>query len=325
MVKRKYLRNIYIITILVFCNIQDVFAIVWMPDKGRYNIAITYNVADQYSQNSRDKRSKQFINIQNKIYALGMKKAQIYQKAVNEKRELLNSETHNIANIEQILKELEQQAIMLSSFSDDQFACYNIEYGVTNNDSLGTKISYKDSSFTDIGYNSEPKLKVGYDVDLYYKHKFYDNKGLTAVFQPKVNLSCYSHSTYTHYYELALAFNKSKKKRNYSTYSEIIMAARNHHNQNINKNFGYIVAISEGINFNNGISINNFTEYTKADFFNILYRYVLYDQLSVAKDFYFGKLKSQKFTMQLGYFWKTSLVKSVYSVSGPLFSLWFDA
>ena len=102
------------------------------------------------------------------------------------------------------------------------------------------------------------------------------------------------------------------------------IAARKYFRKEATNKVGYTISMLEGIELENGIMFSNYTEYERSKFTNFLYTSTVYDQISVAKEFYFDNLRMQNFTVQIGYFWKGSTADHIYTISGPIFSLWFD-
>ena len=141
--------------------------------------------------------------------------------------------------------------------------------------------------------------------------------------QPKSHYLTYSGAKDRHYFDVALLMVYSRKnKRKFTTFCEVGISARQYTSKN--NPVGYTLIMLDGIRFRNGIVLSNYTEYEKTKSENFLYGRTIYDQISVAKEFYFDNLKTQYFTIQMGYFWKSSMKDSLYTVSGPIFSLWLD-
>ncbi|GAB4168649.1 MAG: hypothetical protein Tsb006_7120 [Rickettsiaceae bacterium] len=320
MVKGEYLKIIAVFVLLPLNSYADA----WLPEPGSYNVSSSYLLVDKKSQKRRSLRSKLFIAIQDEIARLGAEKGFIHNKALELERNLLNSEIKQLENIDREIKELEQASSELFAFSDDNSAYFELEYGATDFQSFGVKVGNKVDKFVDTDSKKNSVAKTGKDVSIYYKYKFYECNNVIATVRPRIYSSAYKKSSCSQYYDLSLLLGHSKARKSYSTYFELGITARKYFSKYVSNNVGYVIATQEGIKFTNGFSIINFTEYEKAKFANILYRQTVYNQFSIAKEFQSDNLKPNYFTIQVGYFWKGSLVNRFYTVSGPVISLWLN-
>jgi hypothetical protein len=265
-----------------------------------------------------------FIEMQDEIFGLSRLPAQIYKKANEEGRPLLNSEQRAIEEIKQDIESLEQEASELTSFSDESLSYFELEYGAAESHSFGTKIGYKQNCFADINSGKANATKSGQEIDIFYKYKVFNNKNWIVTLRPKAHFSTFDKSESLKYIDFGLLVGKVRSKDNKS-YIEWGVALRNYRGGLVIGNtISYVLSTQEGMYIGKGFMLTNYTEYEKAKFKNILYRRTIYEQISIAKEIIVDKPKLKCFTIQVGYFWKTSLVNRYYTLSGPTFSLWFN-
>lgn len=328
MVKRKHLstRSIILLSV-IFIYRPSSYASAWLPEPGSYKYLASFSVIDKTSQKKRDDRSKIFVQIQNAIYTLDTEKNTIRKFAENQDRELLNSEIRDIEKLDMDIQKLEEDAKTISAFSDDKMAYFEVEYGATDTQSFGLKLGYKTDKFAAINNRaSHQATKTGKDLDIFYKYKLFSNDGLVVTLQPLFHYATYSGNNCWHNLDMKLliGYSNINETRKYTTFCEMGIAARKYFRKEASNKVGYTASMLEGIEFTDGVIFSNYTEYERTKFTNFLYTSTVYDQISVAKEFYFDNLRVQNFTVQIGYFWKGSMADHLYTISGPIFSLWFD-
>ena len=328
MVKRKYLGTSFTILLsIIFIYQPNSYASAWLPERGSYKYLTSFSAIDKTSKKRRDERSEIFVKIQNTIYTLDNEKNIIRQSAKNQDRELLNSEIRDIEKLDIDIQKLEEDAKTISAFSDDKMAYFEVEYGATDTQSFGLKLGYKTDKFAEISNStSHQATKTGKNLDIFYKHKLFSSDSLIVTLQPLFHYATYSGNNYWHNVDMKLliGYSSINKTRKYSTFCEVGIAARKYFRKVATNKVGYTISMLEGIELENGIMFSNYTEYERSKFTNFLYTSTVYDQISVAKEFYFDNLRMQNFTVQIGYFWKGSTADHIYTISGPIFSLWFD-
>ncbi len=296
----------------------------WLPEVGTYNLYSSHSYIDQRSRKIRNIRKEAFIDMQNEIQELSMAQALIHKRAAQKGRELLNSELRDIEEINRDIEVLEEESAELSSFSDDSSSYFELEYGLADSHSFGTKLGYKIDKFADINSGKTFATKSGQEIDIFYKYKIFDNESLVATIRPKIHFSTYDKRKSLSYSDFELLIGHSRMKKSYSTFFECSIAPRKYSGRIIGNSIGYVLSLHEGIKLGKGFTISNYTEYEKAKFVNILYRRTIYDQVSIAKEITFDTLRLNCFTAQIGYFWKGSLVDRYYTISGPIFSVWLN-
>lgn len=325
--KRGLLQKIaaFIILLLLFIlSAATSYAGAWLPEVGTYNLYSSHSFIDERSRKIRNIRKGIFINMQNDILELGMAQVMIRKRAVDLGRELLNSELRSIEQIKRDIDLLEQESEELSSFSDESSSYFELEYGLADSHSFGTKLGYKTDKFADINSGKTLETKPGQEIDIFYKYKFFDNESLVATIRPKIHFSTYNKRKSLSYTDFELLVGHSRIKKGYGTYFECGIAMRKYYSSIVDQSIGYVLSMQEGIKLGKGFTVSNYTEYEKTKFTNILYRRTIYDQVSIAKEIAFDNLMLNCFTAQVGYFWKGSLVDRFYTVSGPIFSVWLN-
>ena len=324
MAKRKYITIYRIVVATIICIASLItYAGAGQPKPGEYKFYLSYNFVNKPSIKNRNVRAAYFIKAQNAI-ALLKERSKIINNTIHElNRALLNSEIRELEEIERLILELEQEAIELASFSDHNATYFEVEYGLNNLESVGGKMSYKTDIFADYRSKRQTSHMNGKDISLYYKYKFYQAGKITALIQPRIYSSMYNNKISNQYCDISLLLSYIREKKNYDVIYELSMTMRNYFGRNARNNIGYVVTTQEMIKTSQGFIISNFTEYEKAKFTNMLYRSTIYNQISVAKELHLGNLRVCGPTLQVGYFWKGSLVNRLYTLSGPVVSLWF--
>lgn len=323
MVQRKYLAiNLIIIltTIIAPCS----YASAYLPKAGNYKYFLSSAFVDKMSNKKRRQKIDLFIQAQDFIYMYRAEQESIRNNARQENRALLNSEQRNIETLDQVIKKYEKITKEIAAFNDNTTSYFEVEYGVTDQQSVGMKIDYSTSKFAEIKNNKATKTNyVGKGLDLFYKYKLFENDKFIVTLQPKLHYSTYHNNTSSSI-DMGLLFGHSQESKKYKTFQEFSITLRKHFDQHIKNSLGYVISMTEGAQFNNGILIINYTEYEHKNSAHWLDRAIIYEQVSIAKIFSLDTLDRQSVTAQLGYFWKGSVAKSPYAISGPIFTLWFD-
>jgi hypothetical protein len=316
----------YIIILLIFFVLRatKAHAGAWLPEKGTYNLYSSHSYIDEHSRKARNMRRDLFIEMQTEIQKLSKIPPQIYRETDELQRPLLNSELRLIEEIKQDIEILEKEASELTSFNDENSSYFELEYGAAESHSFGTKIGYKQSCFADINSGKPNLTKSGQEIDIFYKYKVFNNENWIVTLRPKVHFSNFDKNKSLTHIDLELLVGKSTTKDNHRSYIEWGVGLRNYYGLVINNTISYVLSMQESMYIGKGFTLNNYTEYEKAKFINILYRRTIYDQISITREIVVDKPKLKCFTAQIGYFWKTSLVNRYYTLSGPTFSLWFN-
>lgn len=316
MAKREYITR-YTVVILLVSYSNNLTAGAWIPKRGNCKVSVTHAFVDKQSKKYRDERIELYRNVQDEMLILGARKIFIYKSAIEQKRALLNSELRELEEIEEISKKLLKESFYLLAFNDNQFTYAELEYGVDEQHGIGLKAGYTQQVTAATNYKKQPANQDIADISIYHKYKFSETPVWIANFESKINLNSYNKKHALNYIHLGLNIGKSTTKNKYYGFG---LSLRSY----LNKEISCIISLQEGIKLKYGFSLNHFTEYEHGNFKNLPYRYHFYDQLSIIKDFYFENSTIQIATVQLGYFYKGSLVNRRYATSGPIFSVRLD-
>lgn len=295
----------------------------WLIKKGQYRYSSSF--ANVSGKSLKEKRIRADIYLQ------------MHKKLLNLQQRIkgldpLSARYKNLANKIKILKKISSD---YTAYQDDSFKVFSVEYGINNNQNIGLQILYKEESFKSSQNSSENKkyLANKHDVDLFYKVKLFQKNNFIISFQPKFFFSQRTKDNKQFFYEASLLFGTTKnilgkKNRTTSLFTQVIFSFASQlpsksHNQHRNKKY-YSFSTSEGVKFSNGFMLVNFTKYYIRKKYGLIYNKTLYEQLSIAKEIKFGKLKQNNLTMQIGLFWDQSLIKKDYKISGTIFSIWLD-
>ncbi len=308
-----------------------------MPKEGAYQINASFLYSDKKSTKHRKKRESLFKEAQNQIINADLTIEEIKQAASQRpagNRELYNSEQRDIENEQRKKCKLLKYSEMLSAFSDDKSAYMQIEYGLANKQSMGIKAGYKINKFItvkDIDANSnytnryKKYTSQGVDLDLFYKYQLYQKKNFLITIMPKLHYTAETISKDWRYLELSMfAGNSFESKNKPKKFAYVGFGMRNYYNQNIKNNIAYVLYSQEGMEFKNGVRISNYTEYQMANFKNYVYRSTIYNEISIGKNINISKMNKMNFNIQVGYFWKTSVLNKNFVTSGPSLTLGCD-
>lgn len=319
-------RNIYYIFIrilfiaIISTNIRSL-AGPWLPQVGEYKVYLGFSQVDNRSKKEILLRKGLYFKTLDKISVLKSVQESIITGAKISGRELLNSELRQIETIDYDITNLSGSADELSTFTDDSFSTFEVEYGATEKDSFGVKILYKKDHLSTLSNNNYSYSNTGKEADLYYKKKLLEYNNWTITLRPKINISSIAKKSSIQHVDLALLIGHSSLKKNKEVFGEFGIELRKHNDKFVHKPLGYLIIIQEGIKFGKKWILSNYTEYEKVKSRSHLYRTTIYDQVSLAREF---TLNETNIYGQLGYFWKYSIVDRNYRISGPVFSLYFN-
>lgn len=327
MVTGKYIKSrlLFILVLYILGYNANSVGEAWIPDEDNYHFSSTFSTIDKRSKNKKNRRASSFIKIRDEVDALYSIKSAIHSKASNEKRKLRNSEIRQLETIEREIRDLDEESNMLSAFRDEHFAQFSVEYGASKKRSFGVKLGYVLDKFA--GYNNPDHNKqfIGKEADLFYKYQIFKNKKWAVSIKPTVQFSSYDNSSFCKFADIAIFAGYSKQKKNGTNlFHEFGFGLRKYFRNSIASKTGYSASMMDGIKFQNGIMLTNFTQYERSKLKNLIYSHTIYEQLSVAREFKPNKLITNDFTAQIGYFWKSSLIDKTFVVSGPILSVWLN-
>ena len=322
----KYIKKVLLFVsaayILGFCT--NPVADVWLPDENVYKYSTAFAVIDQKSKANKRRRSSVFIKIRDEIDALYFMRYSIKNTAKLENRNLRNQEQITVEKITQDIQDLDESSNLLSSFRDEQFSEFSVEYGASDRQSVGIKLRYITDEF--IAYDDlKEKEFFARNADFFYKYQIFKNDKWIVTIKPTVQFSLYRHKNPCEFVDISLLTGYSKHQENtVGVFYEFSFGCRKYYGNSTANRVGYFASTTDGMKFKNGIMIINFVQYEKSKLANMAYSHTIYEQISIAKEFKMSKLMKGNLTAQVGYFWKSSLVVKSLEVSGPILSIWFN-
>lgn len=290
----------------------------YIPKTGTYRYIFSSGIIDESSSKKIEQKISLFSKIQDDMYALEQ------VKLTNTWDQNLDSTKRKIATINEEINSLEESAKQLNSSNETNMSHFETEYGATDRKSFGLAIDYSSSNFVETkNYNIHRKEYVSHNAGFFLKQNLFQNDNFIVTISPKIHQYIYDKKTgYKTDISLMLGYSKQhKKSKNFQIFT---ITSRKYFDKTVKNTGGYLVSLTEGIELKNGIIVSNYTEYEFKNKLHPFNRTTIYEQISVAKPITFGNLTNQKFTLQIGYFWKGNTVSSLFTISGPIFSLWLN-
>lgn len=295
----------------------------WLPEPGQYKFFSSIAIIDKESINRRKIREGIYLDSQRMMYDLGEQRARLLNKLLSENRSATNNERRTLEQIDKDTEALERISSDQNAYPDDKIGNTLIEYGINDKYSFGIKVGYRFNKF--ISYPSKNTSTFGNNFDVFLKYKLFDNDSWIVTLQPKLYMNSYGNLKNKLFQEIGLIVGYSRETIAEATiFSDVgIFAGSCISNRCNGENSGGI-SFTEGVKFQNGVIFYNFLQYSTRNVDNKIYNKSLYEQISVAKEIGFGRLKRNNFTISTGYFFDQSLVDRSFKLSGPVFSLWFN-
>lgn len=325
--KGKYLDS-QLNSFLLFCSCvifisypNYALATAWLPQEDHWQINISYSVTDHASLTNIKERQKALELLRIKMHALENKKQQLRSKAAAENRQIFSSEQHHIHNYEEQISALKKQETELSSFRDKSVSSFSIEHSPIANHSIGLGLlhlhNYQQWTHKNHTQDSSSAISV------FYKYQLWKNDFFAFSFMPAISFGKYDKDQRYKNYDLNFAFGGLQtQSENSSIYAEAAATLRRYDHPYISKDIGYIFSLQHGINWHAyDISLYNFSSWEIAKANNSVYKNIAYTQISVAKSTTLSNIERLKFNLQIGYFYKYSMLKKKYAISGPIIGL----
>ncbi len=323
MAKRKYL-TIILIWLLSNVNVFKVQASAYLPEIGQYKYSASVSCLDSKSQKKRDQNAASFVEIQDISAYPKNKIKHIINNAVEKNRGLTELEIDEIKFLKSTIKELYEEAKTTATFIDDFAYSFEIEYGISKNQSFGLKFNYKQDKFVEIRNKFAEKVKYrAHNITSFYKYKLFQNDEYIITLEPRITYSNYNKNL-SYNGDLGLFIGHSSQEEKCTHFQEFGVALTKSWTNKNQKSLGCKISFVEGAKFKNNLMIIGYTEYQVKKSANFLYNNMIYEQISVAKDFSFANLGHGMVTAQIGYFWKGNVTNRRYTISGPIFSLWYN-
>lgn len=308
MVQREYIKNIKIFVFLIAVSCFGTsYASSWLPEAGKYKISSNVLLIDEASRIVQKERAAILSNAHKDISVL------------LKKQKLTKAEERDLQELESFVQDYE-------SFNEEMFMGNDVEYGISKDQSFGLKANIGVEKNLRYKYTSSiseefSKRNVVREIGVYYKRLLYRNDKWQISLVPEFIYSKNDTFGCKHSYILA----------SYLGYSKILESGKKHFSElgfavgrstvyNNRKDIIFKkVSFAQGVELIRRLMIINYFEYSFATRGNLMYRDVIYEQISLAKEF--GNTNNPLFTAQVGYYWKRNMRNKMFQLSGPIFSL----
>lgn len=295
----------------------------WNVEEGTYKCYFSTALLDPASRRLRNEKLEEYEKTTKMLDA--MLKAEIVHKGASDSKTKENQKI--IQALERDIKNLKAYLSELEGYNDTGFNTASLEYGISHNKSIGTKVTHKINKLGTAKYGAIHSSSIVQSGEVFFKYQIFKNDTYAASLQPKTIISRYKDDPVELFGEISLMFGRSKRKRKTAkniiqkTFLEFQISYGHNLLRKGSDKFYNAFAISEGVEIPFGITISNYSRYIVRKTDNPVYKMTLYDQLSIAKAF---KIRKQTLNFQIGYFWDRSLKYRRYKISGPIFSIFFD-
>jgi len=312
MVQGKYiglhlLKILTLFAIISFSSISQ--AISWLPNEGEYKFTSNFLFIDEKTEDAQDERNEELMDIVDEINYL--------------------LEQDNLTNFEKNrLEVLEDFYNNYDIFNDDSFLSNEIEYGVNSTQSIGLKAKFhseynKFYKYGAKGARQEYSLQrnITREVGFYYKYLLYKNENWRILVIPECLYSrnkIYGkklHSSLGSYVGYSTTSKTGKRH-----FSEIGFVIGKTFNCGYKDTIMKKISCLQGGELIKNLILSNYVEYSFTTSGSKGYRNLIYEQISLAKEFV-SKSGRPIFTTQIGYYWKQNFHNRTFQISGPLLSL----
>ncbi len=342
MAKRKYLKP-YKFTFLLLINLHasNIFASAWLPKVGKYRYSISTSILDKRSHNFKRNKRELYLEIEQGLDSLHNDLENANQLSADPRNQAVAE--RDIAIIKKDIAKLQAELADLTFYQDHQLITSYIEYGATENCSLGIKGLHKQNKFVETKYTNAKATSYDKEAEIFAKFKLFQNQKYIVSVQPQIAIRNHSYNRSKTFQEIALLMGTSQERtpkhrfdKVKETFCEVALSFGSCLSRNCSGENFYTASISEGIKLPYGFMASNYTKYTFRKNAEEVYKKTIYNQMSIAKEFNLSTSKlpfkaarerknnNYKLTVQLGYFWDQSLTKKAYQISGSVFSVWID-
>lgn len=353
MVKRKYL----ILAWIIFVPLKTVAISAWQPHKGEYKFLSSTLIADKTSRNVIKDRVKQYKLLEDQIsnllniviqledestfatrhpgivrkleqltlrlsdYPTTINKYK-YKQVLETIERMKSKEAHAASLIKENINELKEVLCLLHADQMTQIINSSIEYGATDDSSIGVETQYTYNQFTNSKYTSTRYKSQTKAFDVFYKYKLFQNEHFVFSIQPQLSMVNDLSNQYQKFADIFIATGAVANKGEYEAFTETYVNFGRGISRCNHKRLYFNVGLTEGVKLPFGISITNHTRYSFSN--NLLYERVIYEQFSVAKEIISGNILPVDLTLQYGYFWQRNLRYKSLKMSGSVISLWLE-
>ena len=283
-------------------------SIAWLPCKGKYKFSYNVLFADGATRDSQKERAEILLDAHREINILLMKKKNLSKAQ------------------EKDLQELESLVNNYDAFNNNAFIANEIEYGISQNQSFGLKANLSSEKNLQYKYTNKSekswfKENIIREVGCYYKHSLYKNDRWQISLMPQFTYNKNNIFGQKHSYMIGSYIGYTKISKSGKRYfSEIGFNVGKIFNRGYKDTILKKISVVEGVELVKNLMVTNYFEYSFATNGHPMYRAVVYEQISLAKEFV-NKTNHPIFTTQIGYYWKRNLSNSVFQLSGPVFSV----
>jgi hypothetical protein len=300
-----------LLLLLITFYFTNSFAGAWLPNEGEYKFSSSLLLIDSRTKKLQNKKSEIMLDVYRALNA-------IYT-------------SNQLQNPEQTLEELQALRDDLDGLYDQFLVNSELEYAVSPSQSFGLKGSFSEEKILNYKYNHRTsqdhnfKRTIARELGFYYKHSLYKNDRWQVSIVPEFSYRKRAMLDKTRIINIGsyIGYNKILKSGKKSV-SELGFVIGKIFNDGYKDTIFRKISFFEGVELLKSLFLNNYFEYSFANNGNIVYNNTIYEQVGISKEFAISKNEQQKFTMQIGYYWKKSLVSSSFMVSGPVFSLWMN-
>ena len=294
----------------------QIYANPWLPPPSETMIYIGGSSIDKASKERQTNVRNGYFMLKENIRALEEDKASILLQAKDENRPLRNSEIHQLESINLDIEKMWQDVEVLAAINDHHFGYIYFEQNIADKQSIGLKINHEaNRNFDD---NNLTRNNI---FALSHKYQFLNYQNIVASFISKLQYSSDKLSYHSRYIDFTLAIGHSKETKLKKKYNSFALSVRKFINHQAYKDTGIHFTINQGFEIAKNYFIDNYAEYEYIKGQRI-YSSSIYLQSSIVKHITSTNTKFINYSLQLGYFWKKSLIYKNHQLSGPFISLW---
>jgi hypothetical protein len=300
--------------IWIYC--PQIYANPWLTPPGKTTVYIGGAVIDKTSKEQQTNIRNGYVMLKENIRVLEENKASILLQAKDENRPLLNSEIHQLESINLNIEKMWQDVEVLGAINDHHFGYIYLEQNIAENQSIGFKMNHDVSRNFDNNHLSHNNIFA-----ISHKYQFLNYQNIVASFISKLQYSSDKLAYHSRYIDFAIAIGHSKETKHKKKYNSFAFSVRKFLHPKARKDIGIHFTINQGFEIAKNYFIDNYAEYEYIKGQRI-YSSSVYLQSSLVRHFERSDAKLTDFSVQLGYFYKKSLIYKNHQLSGPFISLW---
>lgn len=305
---------IFVCWVLISC--PPIYANPWLPSHEETVVYIGGAMIDKTSKERQTNVRNGYVMLKENIRVLEEDKATILLQAKNEDRALRNSEIHQLESINLNIEKMWQDLEVLGSINDHHFGYIYLEQSIADKQSIGLKMNHEvNRNFNDNNLMRNNIFAIS------HKYQFLNYQNIVASFISKLQYSNDKSAYHSRYIDFTLAVGHSKETKRKKKYNSFAFSVRKFLNNYASKDTGIHLTINHGFEIAKNYFIDNYAEYEYIKGQRI-YSSSVYLQSSIVKQITRTNAKLTNFSVQLGYFWKKSLIYKNHQLSGPFISLW---